>query len=147
MWYISCLVYLKKYVSTRNCKSNEVRANLKGFVQLNSDDNIENLVKKGTTLIVINSICGCAAANARPGVIKSLENEKKPDQLFTSFAGVDKVATNNARELMFPFPPSSPCMAIFKDGEIVHMLERHHIEGRNADIISENLKEAYNEYC
>ena len=119
----------------------------KGFVQLNSDDDIENLVKKGTTLIVINSICGCAAANARPGVIKSLENEKKPDRLFTSFAGVDKVATNNARELMFPFPPSSPCMAIFKDGEIVHMLERHHIEGRNADIISENLKEAYNEYC
>ena len=119
----------------------------KGFVQLNSDDNIENLVKKGTTLIVINSICGCAAANARPGVIKSLENEKKPDQLFTSLAGVDKVATNNARDLMFPFPPSSPCMAIFKDGEIVHMLERHHIEGRNADIISENLKEAYNEYC
>ena len=119
----------------------------KGFVQLNSDDNIETLVKKGTTLIVINSICGCAAANARPGVIKSLENEKKPDRLFTSFAGVDKVATNNARELMFPFPPSSPCMAIFKDGEIVHMLERHHIEGRNADIISENLKEAYNEYC
>ena len=119
----------------------------KGFVQLNSDDDIENLVKKGTTLIVINSICGCAAANARPGVIKSLENEKKPDRLFTSFAGVDKVATNNARELMFPFPPSSPCMAIFKDGEIVHMLERHHIEGRNAEIISENLKEAYNEYC
>ena len=119
----------------------------KGFVQLNSDDDIENLIKKGTTLIVINSICGCAAANARPGVIKSLENEKKPDRLFTSFAGVDKVATNNARELMFPFPPSSPCMAIFKDGEIVHMLERHHIEGRNADIISENLKEAYNEYC
>ena len=119
----------------------------KGFVQLNSDDDIENLVKKGTTLIVINSICGCAAANARPGVIKSLENEKKPDLLLTSFAGVDKVATNNARELMFPFPPSSPCMAIFKDGEIVHMLERHHIEGRNADIISENLKEAYNEYC
>ena len=119
----------------------------KGFVQLNSDDDIKNLVNKGTTLIVINSICGCAAANARPGVIKSLENEKKPDRLFTSFAGVDKIATNNARELMFPFPPSSPCMAIFKDGEIVHMLERHHIEGRNADIISENLKEAYNEHC
>lgn len=119
----------------------------KGFVQLNSDDNIENLVKQGTTLIVINSICGCAAANARPGVLKSLENGKKPDQLFTSFAGVDKDATNKARELMFPFPPSSPCMAIFKDGEIVHMLERHHIEGRNAEIISENLKEAYNEYC
>ena len=119
----------------------------KGFVQLNSDDNIENLVKQGTSLIVINSICGCAAANARPGVLKSLENEKKPDKLFTSFAGVDKDATNNARELMFPFPPSSPCMAIFKDGEIVHMLERHHIEGRNAEIISENLKEAYNEYC
>ena len=76
----------------------------KGFVQLNSDDDIKNLVKKGTTLIVINSICGCAAANARRGVIKSLENEKKPDQLLTSFAGVDKVATNNARELMFPFP-------------------------------------------
>ena len=117
------------------------------FVDRFSEDDIENLVKKGTTLIVINSICGCAAANARPGVIKSLENEKKPDRLLTSFAGVDKVATNNARELMFPFPPSSPCMAIFKDGEIVHMLERHHIEGRNAEIISENLKEAYNEYC
>ena len=90
-----------------------------------------------------NSICGCAAANARPGVRFSLDNEKVPSNLVTVFAGVDREATDAARALMVPFPPSSPSMALFKDGELVHMLERHHIEGRNADIIAENLRAAY----
>ena len=104
--------------------------------------------KKGaTTLVVVNSVCGCAAANARPGVRLSLANDKTPTQLITVFAGVDKEATAEARNLMVPFPPSSPSIALFNDGELVHMLERHHIEGRSANIIAENLKEAYNTHC
>jgi len=105
------------------------------------------LAKEGTTLVVVNSVCGCAARNARPGAKMSLENAKKPSNLVTVFAGVDKEAVNEARSHMLPFPPSSPCMALFKDGELVHMLERHHIEGRPADMIAENLKDAYNEFC
>jgi len=105
------------------------------------------LAKEGTTLVVVNSVCGCAARNARPGAKMSLENAKKPSNLVTVFAGVDKDAVNEARSHMLPFPPSSPCMALFKDGELVHMLERHHIEGRPADMIAENLKDAYNEFC
>jgi len=105
------------------------------------------LAKEGTTLVVVNSVCGCAARNARPGAKMSLENAKKPNNLVTVFAGVDKEAVNEARSHMMPFPPSSPCMALFKDGELVHMLERHHIEGRPADMIAENLKDAYNEFC
>ena len=105
------------------------------------------LAKEGTTLVVVNSVCGCAAANARPGVRMSLTNEKKPDQLATVFAGVDREATDAARQQMVPFPPSSPSIALFKDGELVHMLERHHIEGRPAELIAENLIEAYNTYC
>ena len=105
------------------------------------------LAKEGTTLVVVNSVCGCAARNARPGAKMSLENTKKPSNLVTVFAGVDKDAVNEARSHMMPFPPSSPCMALFKDGELVHMLERHHIEGRPADMIAENLKDAYNEFC
>jgi putative YphP/YqiW family bacilliredoxin len=105
------------------------------------------LAKEGTTLVVVNSVCGCAARNARPGAKMSLENAKKPANLVTVFAGVDKDAVNEARNHMMPFPPSSPCMALFKDGELVHMLERHHIEGRPADMIAENLKDAYNEFC
>ena len=105
------------------------------------------LAKEGTTLVVVNSVCGCAARNARPGAKMSLENAKKPTNLVTVFAGVDKDAVNEARNHMMPFPPSSPCMALFKDGELVHMLERHHIEGRPADMIAENLKDAYNEFC
>ena len=97
--------------------------------------------------MVVNSVCGCAAANARPGARMSLENAKRPDNLVTVFAGVDKEATNKAREYMIPFPPSSPSMALFKDGELVHMLERHHIEGRPAELIAENLMDAYNEHC
>ena len=105
------------------------------------------LAKEGTTLVVVNSVCGCAARNARPGAKMSLENTKKPSNLITVFAGVDKEAVNEARNHMLPFPPSSPCMALFKDGELVHMLERHHIEGRPADMIADNLKDAYNEFC
>ena len=118
-----------------------------GFVELSNDDDIKKLIDDDTSVIMVNSVCGCAAANARPGVIMSLNNEKTPKNLYTVFAGVDREATNSARELMFPFPPSSPCIALFKDGELVHMLERHHIEGREASLISENLKQAYNEYC
>ena len=119
-----------------------------GFQELYSAEAVENALKnEGTTLVVINSVCGCAARNARPGAKMSLDGTKKPSQLVTVFAGVDKDAVDAARQCMFPFPPSSPCMALFKDGELVHMLERHHIEGRPAELIAENLKDAYNEYC
>ncbi len=119
-----------------------------GFQELHTADDVTNaLSKKGTTLVVVNSVCGCAAANARPGAKMSLNNGSKPDQTVTVFAGVDKEAVDKAREFMIPFPPSSPCMALFKDGELVHMLERHHIEGRPAELIAENLKDAYNSHC
>ena len=119
-----------------------------GFNELLTRDDVNiALEKAGTTLIVVNSICGCAAANARPGVHLSLQNNKKPDNLVTVFAGVDTEATNTAREMMIPFPPSSPSIALFKNGALVHMIERHHIEGRPAELIAENLKEAYNQHC
>ncbi|MBT8265521.1 MAG: BrxA/BrxB family bacilliredoxin [Bacteroidia bacterium] len=119
-----------------------------GFEELHTVEAVDTaLAKKGTTLVVVNSVCGCAAANARPGARMSLQNAKRPDHLVTVFAGVDKEATDKARTYMFPFPPSSPCMALFKDGELVHMLERHHIEGRPAELISENLMDAFNEHC
>ena len=119
-----------------------------GFQDLHSAEAVENAMKaEGTTLVVINSVCGCAARNARPGAKMSLDNAKKPEHLITVFAGVDKEAVDAARQHMFPFPPSSPCMALFKDGELVHMLERHHIEGRPAELIADNLKDAFNEYC
>jgi putative YphP/YqiW family bacilliredoxin len=119
-----------------------------GFDQCTTPESVASAInKKGTTLVVVNSVCGCAAANARPGVRMSLANDKTPVQLITVFAGVDKEATAEARGLMVPFPPSSPSIALFNDGELVHMLERHHIEGRPADIIAENLKEAYNAHC
>ena len=119
-----------------------------GFEPLYTATDVESAVKQdGTTLVVVNSVCGCAARNARPGVRESLENGKKPSKLVTVFAGVDAEAVNAARELMFPFPPSSPSIALFKDGELVHMLERHHIEGRPAEMIAENLKDAYDEFC
>ncbi len=119
-----------------------------GFSELMTSNDVDNMISnEGTTLVVVNSVCGCAAANARPGAIESLNNEKSPTNLATVFAGVDKEATDAARGYMIPFPPSSPCIALFKDGELVHMLERHHIEGRPAELIAENLKNAYNEYC
>lgn len=119
-----------------------------GFEELYTSDSVKDAIaKEGTTLVVVNSVCGCAARNARPGAKMSLDNAKTPSKLITVFAGVDKEAVDAAREMMFPFPPSSPSMALFKDGELVHMLERHHIEGRPAEMIAENLKDAYNEYC
>ena len=119
-----------------------------GFEELYTAAAVENAInKKGTTLVVVNSVCGCAAANARPAAKLSLSNPKKPDHIVTVFAGVDVEAVNAARNLMVPFPPSSPSMALFKDGELVHMIERHHIEGRPAELIAENLTEAYNEFC
>ena len=119
-----------------------------GFEELYTADAVVNAIKKeGTTLVVVNSVCGCAAANARPAAKMSLQNEKKPDYAVTVFAGVDKEAVDAARDLMIPFPPSSPSMALFKDGELVHMIERHHIEGRPAEMIAQNLAQAYNEFC
>lgn len=119
-----------------------------GFKELQTPEEVEAaLAKPGTSLVVVNSVCGCAAANARPGARMSLTNEKKPENLYTVFAGFDIDATNKARSFMVPFPPSSPSMALFKDGELVHMLERHHIEGRPAEMIADNLVSAYNEYC
>ena len=119
-----------------------------GFNEIHTAEGVEEALKKpGTTLVVVNSVCGCAAANARPGANMSLQNNKQPDQLITVFAGVDKDAVDAARSHMVPFPPSSPSIALFKDGELVHMLERHHIEGRAAQMIAENLKNAYNEFC
>lgn len=119
-----------------------------GFEELYTSDAVEEALKKdGTTLVVVNSVCGCAAANARPAAKLSIQNNKKPDHLVTVFAGVDTDAVNTARAAMVPFPPSSPSMALFKNGELVHMIERHHIEGRPAEMIAENLMEAYNEHC
>ena len=119
-----------------------------GFQDLHTAEAVENAIKgAGATLVVVNSVCGCAARNARPGAKMSLEGAKKPDHLITVFAGVDKEAVDAARQHMFPFPPSSPSMALFKDGELVHMLERHHIEGRPAELIAENLQDAYAEFC
>ena len=102
---------------------------------------------KGTALLVVNSVCGCAAANARPGVKIALQNEKQPAKLLTVFAGVNTEATAKAREYLLPYPPSSPAIALFKDGRLVHFLERHHIEGRSAMMIAENLKAAFNDFC
>jgi len=119
-----------------------------GFEELYTSEAVEDAIKQeGTTLVVVNSVCGCAAANARPAAKLSLENQKKPDHLITVFAGVDTEAVDAARNLMIPFPPSSPSMALFKNGELVHMIERHHIEGRPAELISENLMQAYEEFC
>lgn len=119
-----------------------------GFQDLTSPEEVEAAIAKaGTTLVVVNSVCGCAAGAARPGVVQSLDNEKVPTNLTTVFAGFDKDAVAKAREFFAPFPPSSPAVALFKDGELVHMLERHHIEGHSAAAIAENLKQAYNEFA
>ena len=120
-----------------------------GFTELSTAEEVNNLLgaKKGTVLVVVNSVCGCAAGNARPGAKAAVKNAKKPDQITTVFAGVDKEAVDKAREFMIPFPPSSPCIALFKDGEVVHMLERHHIEGRPSAAIAENLMAAFDEFC
>jgi putative YphP/YqiW family bacilliredoxin len=120
-----------------------------GFESLNSPEEVAQKLQgnQGTTLLVVNSVCGCAAANARPGVRIALGQEKKPDHLVTVFAGVDTAATAKAREFLLPYPPSSPAIALIKDGKLVHMLERHHIEGRSAQMIADNLVSAFNMYC
>lgn len=121
-----------------------------GFQELKSAEAVENHMntQKGSTLLVINSVCGCAAGSARPGVKMAVErSEKKPDALTTVFAGVDKEAVAKAREYTMPYPPSSPAIALFKDGELVHFVERHHIEGRTAEMISNHLIQVFQEFC
>jgi len=119
-----------------------------GFEDLTTPEQVDNAItSKGTTLVVINSVCGCAAANARPAVRIAITNDKKPDRITTVFAGVDAEAVAQARKYMLPYPPSSPSMGLFKDGKLVHFIERHHIEGRPAEMIAENLAEAFNEFC
>ena len=119
-----------------------------GFKELINSEDVNAIIDKNeTTLILVNSVCGCAAKNARPGIIQSLRNSKTPDNLCTVFAGFDIEATDTARSKMLPFPPSSPSIALFKDGNLIHMIERHHIEGRDAEMISSNLVSAYDEFC
>lgn len=118
-----------------------------GFNQLTSADEVDNTIKNNgeSLLLVVNSVCGCAAGNLRPGVKLSLKNDKLPSTLATVFAGVDGEATAQARKYFLPYPPSSPSVALFKDGKLVHFLERHHIEGGTAEMIADNLAAAYNE--
>lgn len=120
-----------------------------GFKQLTSSEEVDQTIPNatGTMLVVVNSVCGCAAGNMRPGVKLSLKNDKVPTQLATVFAGVDGEATKQARNYFLPYPPSSPSIALFKDGKLVHFLERHHIEGGTAQMIADNLAEAYKEFC
>ena len=120
-----------------------------GFQELLTPEEVDGAIpKEGTTLLVINSVCGCSAGTARPGVIDSLQGEgKKPAKAVTTFAGFDLDAVKQARTYLMPYPPSSPAIALFKNGQLVHMIERHMIEGRSAAMISANLKQAYEEYC
>ena len=119
-----------------------------GFDQLETVDAVNNAVNSdGTVLVVLNSVCGCAAGSMRPGVRQAVQHSKLPAKLTTTFAGVDKDAVDQVRKYMLPYPPSSPAVGLFKDGKLVHMVERHHIEGRTADMIAENLKMAFDEYC
>ncbi|HVD99222.1 MAG TPA: BrxA/BrxB family bacilliredoxin [Cytophagaceae bacterium] len=120
-----------------------------GFQELKTTSEVESAINsKGTTLLVINSVCGCAAGAARPGAKLAIQRSKvKPDHIVTVFAGVDKEATQKAREFTLPYPPSSPSMALFKDGQLVHFVERHNIEGRNAEMIAQHLEATFEEYC
>jgi putative YphP/YqiW family bacilliredoxin len=121
-----------------------------GFEEFKTAEEVDTHLEshQGTTLVVINSVCGCAAGAARPGVKLSLRDSgKRPDQLATVFAGVDHEAVNKMREYTLPYPPSSPSIALFKDGELVHFVERHHIEGRSAEMIGDHLHEVYQELC
>ena len=120
-----------------------------GFNELTTSSEVDEIIESSgdSLLLVVNSVCGCAAGNMRPGVKLSLNNDKKPITLATVFAGVDGGAVAQARKHFLPYPPSSPSIALFKDGKLVHFLERHHIEGGTAQMIAENLSEAYNQYC
>lgn len=120
-----------------------------GFEEMNTAGDVDHsLQSEGTTLVMVNSVCGCAAGAARPGVLMAVYNsEKKPDNLKTVFAGFDIEAVKRTRELLLPYPPSSPAIALFKDGQLVHMVERHQIEGRPAQVIARNLIAAFEEHC
>lgn len=120
-----------------------------GFVELRTANEVDEVLSNtaGTVLVVVNSVCGCAAGMARPGVKMALTGGIKPDKLTTVFAGQDQEATAKARSYMMPYPPSSPSVALFKDGKLVHFIERHHIEGRTAEMIAENLSGAFQEFC
>jgi putative YphP/YqiW family bacilliredoxin len=120
-----------------------------GFEELLTPSQVDEAIEntKGTILVVVNSVCGCAAGNMRPGVKLSIQHDKKPSKLTTVFAGVDGEAVAQARKYFLPYPPSSPSIALFKDGDLVHFLERHHIEGGSAQMIAANLQAAYDEYC
>lgn len=120
-----------------------------GFKELLTPTEVDNqLGKEGTTLVMINSVCGCSAGSARPGVLMAVANaSKKPDSLTTSFAGFDVDAIKKLREHLLPYPPSSPAIALFKNGQLVHFIERHQIEGRPAQMIAHNLIAAFDEYC
>lgn len=120
-----------------------------GFKELKSASEVDQvLAEKGTTLVFINSVCGCSARTARPGVKEAVWNSaKKPEHLVTVFAGVDQEATQKVREYHLPYPPSSPSVALFKDGELVHFVERHHIEGRSAEMIAGHLEMVFDEFC
>jgi putative YphP/YqiW family bacilliredoxin len=119
-----------------------------GFEDLTTTEQVDEAITgAGTTFVVINSVCGCAAANARPAARIAITNDKRPDRITTVFAGVDGDAVAQARMYTLPYPPSSPSMALFKDGKLVHFIERHHIEGRPAEMIAENLAAAFNEHC
>jgi len=119
-----------------------------GITELKTPEEVQNAIEQseGSTLVVVNSVCGCAAANARPGVAIALQHTKKPDHLFTVFAGVDKEATQKARDYFLPYPPSSPSMALFKDGKLVHFIERLRIEGHTADQVAGNLISAFEQH-
>ena len=120
-----------------------------GFEELKNEADVDTAFNQnqGTMLLVVNSVCGCAAGSCRPGVIQSLDGDHKPNKLVTVFAGQDVEAVAKARENMMPYPPSSPAIALFKDGQLVHMIERHNIEGRTAQMIADNLRSAYMEFC
>ena len=120
-----------------------------GFNGLSTVEEVDSLLsnENGTVLLVVNSVCGCAAANARPAAKFAIQNANRPDVCATVFAGVDREATDKARQYMLPYPPSSPCIALFKDGQLVHMLERRHIEGNSAQAIADNLISALNMHC
>jgi putative YphP/YqiW family bacilliredoxin len=120
-----------------------------GFSELLTPEEVDaQLKEEGTTLVMVNSVCGCSAGSARPGVLMAVANsEKTPDHLTTAFAGFDIDAVNKVREHLLPYPPSSPAIALFKDGQLVHIIERHQIEGRPAQMIAHNLIAAFNQYC
>ena len=119
-----------------------------GFEELKIPEAVESAIpQEGTALLVVNSVCGCAAANARPAAKSAVNHSKKPGKLLTVFAGMEKDAVEKAREYLLPYPPSSPAIALFKDGKVVHMIERHMIEGRPAQLIADNLVAAFDQYC